>query len=137
MSGDLGTSRWSHEQAWLSTQELDQLRLIERRLRRDGLRLDVRDRVSDWPFELAGLAAASAGASLVALAAAAATNPLTAPLFWVGAALVLVSALVAVTPIRAAARRAFRPAVGAVQRVGTVAKVWVSSGRVHTDRSRS
>jgi hypothetical protein len=120
VSGDVGTSRWSHEQTWLSSHERDELRVIERRLRRDGLRLDVRDRMSDWPFELAGLAAAAAGASIVALTAAAASNPVTAPLFWLGAALVLASALVAVTPIRSASRRAVGAAVRAAVRAGNV-----------------
>lgn len=109
MSGEVGTSRWSHEQTWLSARERDQLRTIERRLRREGLRLDVRDRVADWPFELTGLAIAAAGATLVAIVAAGAANPLATPKFWLGAVLVLFSALVAVTPMRAAARRCIRP----------------------------
>lgn len=117
MSGEVGTSSGSHETTWLSLHERDQLRTIERRLRRDGLRLDVRDRVADWPFELAGLAAAATGASLVALTAAGAANPLTAPLVWLGAALVLLSALVAVTPIRAASRCAVRTTIRTVSGV--------------------
>lgn len=108
MWGEVGTSRWSHEQAWLSERERDDLRAIERRLRREGLRLDVPDRVADWPYELTGLAVAAGGASLVAIAAAGAANPLTAPLFWLGALMVLFSAIVAVTPIRAAARSCLR-----------------------------
>ena len=106
MSGEVGTSRGSHEQTLLSLRELEQLRLIERRLRRDGLRLEVRDRRADWPYQLVGLAAAAAGASVVALVAASAANPFTDLLFWLGALLILTSALIAVTPIRAAARRA-------------------------------
>lgn len=108
MSMARDATRWSHEQTWVSATEREALRSIERRLRRDGLRLDVRDRFADWPYQLAGLVLTAGGASAVTVGAAAAANPLTGPLVWLGAALLLMGALVAVTPIRASTRRGVR-----------------------------
>ena len=111
-------TRWSHEQTWVSPSEREALRSIERRLRRDGLRIEVRDREADWPYQLAAIALAAAGASLVTMVASSGGSLVSAPMLWIGAVLLLASALVGVTPVRAVSRRVLRGATRRLPPVG-------------------
>lgn len=89
-----------HEHAPLTRREETELTRIGQHLRRDGIRLDRALVRREWPYQLAGVACAALGGVMAASAVVAGDRIVLLVEAIAGGVLVVVAALLAVSPVR-------------------------------------
>jgi threonine/homoserine efflux transporter RhtA len=89
-----------HEHAPLTRREETELARIGQRLHRDGIRLDRALARREWPYQLVGVTCAALGGMMAASAVVAGDRIVLLVEAIAGGVLVVVAALVAVSPVR-------------------------------------